>query len=537
MLRRPLPAAALVLVLYAGLALLNDPGGYLGTDTGAKVATLDAMVESGRLRPVVGYWAEQWDPEGAYHPLLDTLRNEDGEWVNVTTLPMLVAAYPLYAVGGYRFALALPMLGSLLAAFATRDVARQVGSEAAGWRAFWLVAVASPMTIYALDLWEHSLGAGLMVASFALLLRHAGDRGGALVPTVAGLLLGASAAMRTETFAFAFVAVGGVCVLFASRRRWLVAFRTGAAASGAFAAVWLLNGQLEAQLGGNLRSDRAAGALGDGLGDLGLRAEEAAITSVGMPAGAYPTNVLIGTIALLSLALGARLLARGERRAGTLALASAAVCYLLAFADGLTFVPGALVAAPVTVFALRAGGARSEVRLVAAAAGAVAVVTWLFQFTGGALPQWGGRYVLAPALLMLALGAVAADHIPRSAWRVSCGLSVATAVFGAAWLSQRSHDVDRFFDELAARPEDVIISENGFLVRESGPAYEERRYLSVGREEDLAGAARVARASGADVVGVLSEDRRPPRPLGEPVSSDRIELLGVELWVHTFDRG
>src|SRR3546814_17864200 len=99
------------------------------------------------------------------------MQNDDGEWINVTTLPMLVAAAPLYEIGGYRLALVWPMLGAVLAAFACRDIARQLDGEDAGWRAFWLPALASPLPIYAPDLWEHPPRAGLSVGSFPVSLR------------------------------------------------------------------------------------------------------------------------------------------------------------------------------------------------------------------------------------------------------------------------------------------------------------------------------------------------------------------------------
>ena len=167
---RPIVAAVVVLAVYAGFALSNSTLGYLGTDTGAKVITLDTMVEQDTARPAVGYWAERWDPDGEYHPLFDTKQNDEDEWINVTTLPMLLAAKPLYEVGGYRLALALPMLGALLAAFACRT-SHVSSPDRGGWAAFWVVALASPVAIYALDFWEHALGAGLMLSAVSMLLR------------------------------------------------------------------------------------------------------------------------------------------------------------------------------------------------------------------------------------------------------------------------------------------------------------------------------------------------------------------------------
>ena len=71
------------------------------------------------------------DPTGVLHPLHYTYRMGD-KWVNVTTVPMLYAAYPLYLVGGDRAVLLLPMLGAVLCALAARALARRLGGGD-GW--------------------------------------------------------------------------------------------------------------------------------------------------------------------------------------------------------------------------------------------------------------------------------------------------------------------------------------------------------------------------------------------------------------------
>src|SRR5688500_18713895 len=83
--------AALLLLAYVLLRLAVADGGYLGTDTGGKVATLEAMDERGSFDPDVGYWAAESDPDGRLHPLAYTTRIGD-RYVNVTTLPMVLAA-------------------------------------------------------------------------------------------------------------------------------------------------------------------------------------------------------------------------------------------------------------------------------------------------------------------------------------------------------------------------------------------------------------------------------------------------------------
>ena len=109
-------AIAIGLLIFYGLAsLVMDPSGYLSTDTGGKTATVAGMSERSDWSPEIGYWAEAWDPEGTLHPYWGTVRRGD-IWVNVTSLPMVLAARPLWDFGGERAVLLLPMLGSLFAA-------------------------------------------------------------------------------------------------------------------------------------------------------------------------------------------------------------------------------------------------------------------------------------------------------------------------------------------------------------------------------------------------------------------------------------
>ena len=120
--------AAALLVVYVALSFLNDTHGFLGTDTGGKVATLEMMSAHHEGRPDVGYWAAEWDPNGDLHPLFDTTLIK-GRWIQVSTLPVLYAAVPLFNLFGYRGVLVLPMLGSVAAALAARALARRLGSQ------------------------------------------------------------------------------------------------------------------------------------------------------------------------------------------------------------------------------------------------------------------------------------------------------------------------------------------------------------------------------------------------------------------------
>ena len=127
----------------------------MSTDVGGKIATLEVMQSAGSATPDVGYWAGEWDATATYHGLYYT-SVVDGKYVNVTTLPVLEVVRPLYRWGGYRASLLCSMLGAVAAAFAARALALRAGAdEQRGWLAFGLIGLASP----ALALRTRPLGA------------------------------------------------------------------------------------------------------------------------------------------------------------------------------------------------------------------------------------------------------------------------------------------------------------------------------------------------------------------------------------------
>ena len=589
---RPLVAAAVLLLVYVGLSFLNDPHGFLGTDTGGKVATLRAMARHHGLNPDVGYWAARWDPTGRLHPLYYTSKI-GSKWINVTTLPALYAAYPLWRLGGYRAALLLPMLGSVAAAWAARTLARRLGASRTSLvpdAAFWLVGLASPLTIYALDFWEHSLGVALMAWAVVILVgivssaesgsespgsespgsespgfskRSASDtdvhRFQKLVVSGlgAGLLFGLSSTMRTESLVYGGVAVGVVCAVLLWRgwrafRGWwraaLAPVAVGVAASIGLAVPFLLNSALErATIGGTLRSERTAGTAVAVGSVAGSRLQEAALTAVGMQPDLQMKTYLTGA-ALVVLVLVAVLLAREprpeRRRLAVVAGAGAVLLYVLRFATGLGFVPGMLAAAPVGIVGLLALWRGARARIVAVIALGSLPVVWLFQYLGGAAPQWGGRYILASGFLLTVLGVGELARRPGAAARVLvAGLAVAVTVFGLAWLSERSHAVGSAERALGRRPEPVLVSTVAHLVREGGGYFGvegDKPWLTAITTEDLQFAAQVVSDAGDHEFGLVSlEDRHPDPdvPGFHPVGRAQIRFLsGFSLRVTTYRR-
>lgn len=550
-------ACALLLAAYAGLSLLNDPRAYLGTDTGGKVATLRVMTERGRLDPDVGYWAQRWDPTGRVHPLYYTSRY-GRRWVNATTLPVLYAAYPLYQLGGYRLALLLPMLGSVLAALAARALARRLsGGSDDGWAAFWVVGLASPLLIYALDIWEHSIGVAAMAWAVVLLLDAVEQRRGWPAFLGAGALFGVAGTLRTEALVYAFVAVGCACLtLLVWRRRPVAAFVGGAAAAGGLLVPLAANYALEvATVGEAIRFSRAAGTASAAVagavggpaavaGAAGTRLEEAMLNAAALMPRLEPLSYILGFGLLGFLAYATWRASRasqgGDMGPAVLAAAGVGAMYLLRFAAGPGFVPGLVAATPLAVVGLVLGWRSVAGRYTLTVALVSLPLVWATQFSGGASPQWAGRYLLVSGLLLGVAGVVALPALPRWARTSGLGLAVAVTAFGVVWTSIRTNNYARAEAALNRRPEPVLVSRIGFLAREGGAFYGERRWLTAPTDEDQRFAVDVVGRAGVTTFGLVEDSwgRVEQRIDGWRVlGSDEIELVdGLMLTVTTYSQ-
>lgn len=559
-LRVPFVAGLVLFFAYVAMSFLLDPGGFLGTDTGGKVATVKVMSERGDFDPDVGYWAAEWDPEGRVHGLYYTSVIGD-RYVNVTSLPMILAARPLWDVGGYRATLVLPMLGLVAVAFAARALSRRlaVGAERSddgvagagslplgddGWTSFWIIGLASPVVIYALDLWEHSLGLALMawgvVAGFDAVFRRPTWWRGLLL----GAAFGGAAAMRTEAFAYVATTTALCCIsLVLTRRRDIGrAVVLGAAAVVGFLAAFGLNLMIEqAVLGEPMRSSRATGAASTGLTGFGTRFEEG-LTTLFSP---FPTRAGSGWAIGLCLAILLVMVARRATSAHppppvVIAAAVATFIFLWRFVDGAGFVPGMIPTTPFVAVALAWGWGDAHRRFLLLLAFVPVPLVVAFQFTGGAAPQWAGRYLLLSGLLAAIVGVSERHRLAPWARAGFIGLSVAVTAFGVVWLAQRSHDIADAGARLNAREEAVLLTPNGFVLREFGARYGEQRWLSSGSAEDFDFAVEVITRSGLEDFALvrIPTGHEPPELAGwRAVGTESVPFVStVDFEVTTYER-
>ncbi|MGH9156981.1 MAG: hypothetical protein ACRD1K_14325 [Acidimicrobiales bacterium] len=533
-LRRPLLAAAVLLALYGALSFVNDPAGQLGSDSGSKAATLRVMAESGRLDPDLGYWAERWDPAGRVHPFVYTKRIDD-RWVNVTTLPMLYAAYPLYRLGGYRLALLLPMLGAVLSALAARALARRI-SAGDGWPAFWLVGLASPLAVYAIDFWEHSLGLAAMAWATVFLHDAVEHRRGWPVAAAAGGLFGVAATLRTEAFVYGAVATALAClvvlVVLVGRRRPYQALGIGLATSAGLAAALAANFLLEvATVGGSIRGARitgiASGAVADAGDTFGLRVQEAAVSATGLFPSLEAAVLAFGFILAALLAYATFRLSRpGDAGPAVIAVVGIVALYAIRFAVGGEVLPSLVAMTPLAVVGAVLGWSHRPARYFLGVAVLALPLVWATEYVGGATNAVGARYILMTGLILGTVGVVALPRLRRWARHGVVALAVVVTAYGLAGMSNLTHGWARVAAELAARPEPVLVSRFSQLARVTGGTYGKHRWLSVIDDADQAFAVGVLEQAGVTRFGLILAPDDEPEPVAgwSEVGRDEVVL-------------
>jgi hypothetical protein len=540
-LRRPLVMCIALFLVYAAMGMAKDPRASLVSDSGGKLATIRVMDQRADLDPDLGYWAEEFDPAGLAHPMALTMHIGD-KWVNVTTLPMIYAAVPLYELGGFRGILLLPMLAGVMTALGARALARRLGDE--GDRAFWLVGLATPVAVYALDFWEHAPGLACMVWGVVLLLDVADGRRGWVAALGGGALFGAAATMRTEAlvYAAATFAVFGVAAWM--RRRRFPLLPAGAALAG-LAAVAGANQVLERwALGSGVRAGRTTGTAGRFGQDLTVRAKDALVTSVGLNRVAIPGDWLLGTVIVAALAGATGMLLYRQpnaRRIASVLLGVAVYGYLLVLLPGLGFVPGALTASPLAVVGLAACWRRRDLRLVGFVALGALPAVWMFQYTGGMTASWSGRYLLLSSTLLAVIGVVGLRALPRAAAFTVVLLAVGVTASGLGLTMVRTHTVADGWAQLDQVPGPLIMAGDVQVMREAGAFYDPgQQWLAAADRGALRVAVDAAARSGAERLTLVSLEKGwADAALGPYVRSGRrtVELMpGEDFWVDRYRR-
>lgn len=546
LLRSTVGSAALLLAIYASVVALSDLGGNIGSDVGGKTATLDALVESGSLD--LGYWASDLDPDGSVHPMFRTARFGD-EWVNVTTLPMLLLAWPLAEIGGLSLAMMLPMFGSVAAALAARRMSRDLGNG--GTLAFWAVGLGSPAAFYATTFWEHSIGLGLMAWGMVT-FRDALD-GGVRSALLSGLLFGVAAVLRQEALVYGFVAgivlVGSAATGWtaserrSSRERWSGALASGTAMAGAAVAMLLGNRALEgAILGETFRDGRTAGAASSFGSGLGRRWNDAILTTLAPFGSVSVIETVVGLVLIAAIAAAVVQLRRAADARRPLVVAG--IVYLLIgleiVVNGLSFVPALLIVSPLAIVGAALGVRdRRAYPLLGVALGSMPLV-WMAQYSAGMAAQWGGRYLLLSGWILIVLACGLRTRALRPIVAATAAVGFAASALGAVWTVHRTDVIASASAQLALVDAEVVVFNSSLDARQTGSVAVDGTWLAADNADALVEVLDVLAQAGVDqfaYVDVAFEGGTIDVDGFEAVGEQRIDYLGgFQYRVTTFDR-
>jgi len=316
--------------------------------------------------------------------------------------------------------------------------------------------------------------------------------------------------MRTEALVYLVVATFVMLVVRLARRDSLVRVGLLGASVGVGATIVLVANQLleGLVLGSSVRAGRAAGTARGVASGLSGRVGEAFTTTFGLNGLRPPLDVVAGCAVVALVGVGIGVLAYGaaaRRPLGVGALAVATVIVVARSTDGLGFVPGFLVASPFAVVGLVYGWREHRAWYPAFIAVGALPIVWLFQYQGGARPQWGGRYVLLSGAVLAVVGVVVLRR-RRGALLATLALALVVTACGLAWLSQRSHAVADGMERLVARHDQAVVSTDAHLLREGGAFYDpDRHWLTAVSDADLRLAAGTVRRAGDRELAVIGE--------------------------------
>jgi hypothetical protein len=315
----------------------------------------------------------------------------------------------------------------------------------------------------------------------------------------------------------------------------------------------IANNALErAVLGSAFRANRATQTVTGAGASEGSRIEEAVLTGTGLQPAQELSSYAVGLALLALFVVFALRAARGDDRVARICAVAIAALYLIRFSAGLGFLPGLIATTPLAAIGLALGWRprRSspdedtgwfDARGIVTIAVVALPVVWALQFTGGAGPQWGGRYILPSGFLLGVVGVSRLPILATWAQRALIALAAVVTLFGAAWLSERSHDVARTAQALTNRPEAVVVSRLAHLPREAGWYAADRRWLTAVTDAHESRAAQVVADAGLpSFVVVERASTRPPRQfagwIADPTSSTLRYFSGVELRLTTYVR-
>jgi hypothetical protein len=501
-------AACLAAQLIVGL-LLARHGGFWSPDSAVRFVQVQSLLESNYRDVTVQYPARALDPDGRYFPMGRWFHAGRGGQFYLSYLPYFsMASAPLYRLFAFPGLLLIPMAGVLATVGITYHMLRR-HTPGFAWAAAAALGLATPLFIYGVVFWDHSLAAMLSAGALALLCAET-DGEGRVAPwrmVAAGALLGAGFWVRSETYLLGAAAgLGWLAASPRGRAHGVIPLVVGMVVPAA--GLWALNTRLFGSpfgwKGENLIATRVGGVVHAASG--GSHAAAAWLTE--KLGNAYyqlaspdfyafnPHAVTAGLATALALVLAGALLWTGVRTRSARAVVAGTIVGVgtsLVIGSSRATVSGLLPAAPFVVLAFLTGPTTRWERFlwvtIAVFCGAVIITG-----THGGL-QWGPRYLLPilPALIWLAAGALARARAAAPAiWPVlrlgAASLVAASLIIQASGIDQvqqataRNARINAWLRGLSA---DIVVTPLEWLTLGAGPVYFEKDLMLVQSPEAL----------------------------------------------------
>lgn len=480
--------------LVVVVATLGDVRVNSGSDAGGKTATVANIVENGPGGVDLGYWAEDEDPDGLHHPFIKTDHSDLG-WIQVTGSAMPLASSAGQRAAGGLGALWLSILAVPLGALAAARLSRQLGAQT-GIVAFVVVGALSPLTFYGADQWEHAPALAAALWAFTLMREELSLR----KFVVLGLTAGVAVALRRETGLFLGV-MAMVELWDGDRRRWWLSHIPQATAAGGSAlAVLVAVSWLDAKVIGATLTERSESQIALAGADLGDRFHDGILTTVSQYSNLDPTYFVFGVMTLGGTALAAWGWERDDLRRVNLGLTLVVVSLVVRLmVAGLTFVPGAFAALPLTAAAPILARKLGKRLIVGAAVSTVMII--MLQWTGSLNAQWGGRYLLVPAAVVAVVSCTELERrdLRHPAAVLAIASTALVAGLGLVWHVERTNTVTESREQiLALTTGDVVVSNNAHFGREVAIDLLDERWLAGVTPELVAEAFGVASRAAPD---------------------------------------
>ena len=496
---------------------LNDPRGTLGTDTGGKLATLHMMERAAASIPTSATGPQTRDPTGraAAAPLHVPGRRQVGERHHAADALRRVPALP-----GRRRSRSAPAPDARRGDVRARRRRRWRGALGGGdgWPRSGSIGLATPVAIYALDFWEHTLGLALMLWGVgARCSTSSNDAPAGAARSAPALLFGVGGDdAHRGARCTSSVAVGLACLVMLVRER---ALRPSGRASAsprcsAPGSCSSLNRLLEQCDARHRPPWRRASRHRDGFRWRDRDACQGGVHDGGWSrvlrrCGHRPSGSWAASWSSSSP------LARGAHERRSAPGASSVPCW----SSSRGRVPGSLHAG-------RRGSCRGcssrrrsrpsgivlawrtpPLRYPAAVAVAALPIAWLAQYSGGADPQWGARYILTSGALLAIAGCVALRGPPAGDGGVWSSRGLVTARRGRMAVGPFAHGRRRDGDDPRPPRSDADLAPDPHAPR--GGRVLRRRPEVADRDDRPRAAAR-----GRHRPGVRRPRVRPDRRLG-----------------------